>query len=248
MSCKKSCAAGTFFSGETSASQLLQVQTCGLKQHVPAFVQRPPLEAPHVCKTDRRPWTLKNKLKTKNVNHVHNMRRVAQNPSLNNQNKNTFAHVLGDAGNSECLLHFLHSCLTMLWSPYVLGTRTLLWLGNGCSGHRMFWEHERYYGLGMGALVLVCFGNTNVIPGHRMLWEHKRYSGLGMGALVTVCSGNTNVIMVKAWVLWSPYALGTRTSETGVWCTSRWLLLLALLLVLLLDARPICDAVFSLHS
>ena len=32
-----------------------------------------------------------------------------------------------------------------------------------------------------------------------------------MGALPTVCSWNTNVIMVWAWMLWQPYALGTRT-------------------------------------
>ena len=42
-----------------------------------------------------------------------------------------------------------------LWSAYVLGTRALLWFGHGCSGYRMFWEHERHYGLGMGALVNV---------------------------------------------------------------------------------------------
>ena len=40
----------------------------------------------------------------------------------------------------------------MLWSAYALGTRTRLWFGHGCSGHRMLWEHERDYGLGMDAL------------------------------------------------------------------------------------------------
>ena len=44
-----------------------------------------------------------------------------------------------------------------------------------------------------------------------MLLEHQRSYGLGMGALVTVCSRNTKVLMVWAWVLWSAYALGTRT-------------------------------------
>ena len=44
-----------------------------------------------------------------------------------------------------------------------------------------------------------------------MLFEHQRSYGLGMGALVTVCSRNTNVLMIWAWVLWSAYALGTRT-------------------------------------
>ena len=124
----------------------------------------------------------------------------------------------------------------MLWSSYALGTRTRLWFGHGCSGHRMLWEHERDYGWGMDALVIVGSGNTNEImvwawmlwssyalgtrtrlwfghgcSGHRMLWEHERDYGLGMDALVIVCSGNTNEIMVWAWMLWSSYALGTRT-------------------------------------
>ena len=30
----------------------------------------------------------------------------------------------------------------MLWSPYALGTRTLLWFGDGCSGHCMPLEQE----------------------------------------------------------------------------------------------------------
>ena len=124
----------------------------------------------------------------------------------------------------------------MLWSPYALGTRTELWFGHGCSGHRMLLEHERNYGLGMAALVTVCSWNTDGImiwawmlwspyalgtrtelwfghgcSGHRMLLEHERNYDLGMDALVTVCSWNTNGIMVWAWMLWSPYALGTRT-------------------------------------
>ena len=44
-----------------------------------------------------------------------------------------------------------------------------------------------------------------------MLLEHERNYGLGMDALVTVCSWNRNRIMVSAWMLWRPYALGTRT-------------------------------------
>ena len=100
-----------------------------------------------------------------------------------------------------------------LWSPYALGTRTLLVFGHGCSGHRVLSEHERSHGLGMGALVSVCSWNTNVIMvwawvlqcryalgtrtllwfGHgcssdRMLLEHERYSGLGMDALIIECS------------------------------------------------------------
>ena len=124
----------------------------------------------------------------------------------------------------------------MLWSPYALGTRTELWFGHGCSGQRMLLEHERNYGLGMDALVTVCSWNTNGImvwawmlwsayalgtrtelwfghgcSGQRMLLEHERNYGLGMDALVSVCSWNTNGIMVWAWMLWSAYALGTRT-------------------------------------
>ena len=47
--------------------------------------------------------------------------------------------------------------------------------------------------------------------GQRKLLEHERNYGLGMDALVRVCSWNTNGIMVWAWMLWSAYALGTRT-------------------------------------
>ena len=113
----------------------------------------------------------------------------------------------------------------MHWSPYALETRTILWFGHGCTSHRMLSKHERYYGLGMDALVTVCSRNTNVImvwawmhwspyaletrtllwfehgcTGHRMLSKHERYYGLGMDALVTVCSRNTNDIMVWAWM------------------------------------------------
>ena len=123
-----------------------------------------------------------------------------------------------------------------LWSAYALGTRTLVWFEHGCFGQRMLSAHERYYGLGMDALVTVCSRNTNAIMvwawmlwspyalgtrtllwfehgcfGHRMLSAHERYYGLSMDALVSVCSRRTNVIMVWAWMLWSAYALGTRT-------------------------------------
>ena len=81
----------------------------------------------------------------------------------------------------------------MLWSSYAHGARTLSWLGHGCSGHRMLSEHERSYGLGTDALVIVCTRSTNVI----MAWAW---------ALVIVCSRSTNVIMVWAWMLWSSYA------------------------------------------
>ena len=124
----------------------------------------------------------------------------------------------------------------LLWLLFALGTRTLSWFGHGHSGHHMLLEHERYYGLGMDAVVTVCSWNTNVIMvwawmlwspyalgtrtllcfwhgccGHRMLLEHERYYAFGMAALATICSWNTNVIMVWAWTLGSPYALGTRT-------------------------------------
>ena len=124
----------------------------------------------------------------------------------------------------------------MLWSPYALGTRTELWFGHGCSGHCMLLEHERNYSLALDALVRVCSWNTNGImvwawmlwspyalgtrtelwfghgcSGHRMLLEHERNYSLGMDALVSVCSRNTNGIIVWHWMLWSPYALGTRT-------------------------------------
>ena len=64
----------------------------------------------------------------------------------------------------------------------------------------MLSKHERYYGLGMDALVIVWSS------------KHERYYGLGMDALVIVCSRNTNVIMVWAWMLWSAYALQRRTA------------------------------------
>ena len=50
----------------------------------------------------------------------------------------------------------------VLQCRYALGTRTLLWFGHGCSSDRMLLEHERYYGLGMGATVTVCSWNIMV--------------------------------------------------------------------------------------
>ena len=113
----------------------------------------------------------------------------------------------------------------VLQCRYALGTRTLLWFGHGCSSDRMLLEHERYYGLGMDALIIECsatrmsFWFGHGCYSYRMLLEHKRYYGLGMDATVTVCSwstnvirfghgcshhrvlSNTNVIMVWAWML-----------------------------------------------
>ena len=48
-------------------------------------------------------------------------------------------------------------------------------------GDRMLLEHERYYGLGMDALVTMCSWNTNVVlvwawmRGERRLLEHESY-------------------------------------------------------------------------
>ena len=121
----------------------------------------------------------------------------------------------------------------MLWSSYALGARTLFWFGHGCSGHRMLLEHERYHGLGTDALLTVYALGTRTLSwvghgcsGHRMLLEHERYHGLGMDALVTVCSWSTNVVMGWAWMLWSSYALGTRTlSWVGHGCSGHRMLL-----------------------
>ena len=44
-----------------------------------------------------------------------------------------------------------------------------------------------------------------------MLLEHERIYALGLHALITVCPWNMNGYMLWAWMLWSPYALGTRT-------------------------------------
>ena len=139
----------------------------------------------------------------------------------------------------------------MLWQPYALGTRTLSCFGHGRIAKPVLLEHERYHGLGMGASATVCSRNTNVImvwawmlwqpyalgtrtlswfghgcSGNRMLLEQERYHGFGMDALATVCSRNTNVIMVWAWMLWQPYALGTRTlSWFGHGCSGNRMLL-----------------------
>ena len=127
----------------------------------------------------------------------------------------------------------MHVIVGWAWTlllSYALGTPALLWFGHGCSGYRllseheryhglgmgalcMLSEHERYYGLGMGALCIVCSEcsrDTNIITvwawmRHSMLSEHERYYGLGMGALfivcsVIVCSRNTISIMVWTWM------------------------------------------------
>ena len=96
----------------------------------------------------------------------------------------------------------------------------LLWFRHVCSADGTLLEHERCHGLGM------CF--RHACSGDSMLLEHKRYYGLGMYALVIACIRtwtlfrfgaecadnrmhlNMDVILVWAWMLWSPYVLGTR--------------------------------------
>ena len=56
--------------------------------------------------------------------------------------------------------------------------------------------------------------------------EHERDYDLGMDALVSVCSWNTKGIMVWAWMLWSAYALGTRSELwVGHGCSGQRVLL-----------------------
>ena len=89
----------------------------------------------------------------------------------------------------------------MLWSSYALRTRTIFWLfGHGCSGHRMLFEHERYYGLGTYALVIVCSSNTNVIL---VIWAWMLWSSYALGT--------RTLLWFWAWKLWSTYGLRTRT-------------------------------------
>ena len=101
-----------------------------------------------------------------------------------------------------------------------LGTRRLLWFGHGCSGERMRWAHERYNGLGMGALAVRRSWNKSINSGLGMdaLVIGCSWNGnyvilvLGMDSLAVGCSWNTNVIMVWAWMLYQVIvALGTRT-------------------------------------
>ena len=89
----------------------------------------------------------------------------------------------------------------MLWSVYALGTRTdiLVWP----------WMHWSPYALGTRTESWFAHGCS----GQRMLLKHERNNGLPMDALVTVCSWETNGIMVLAWMLWTTYALGTRTES-----------------------------------
>ena len=94
------------------------------------------------------------------------------------------------------------ACAWMLWS-----TAWMLW-----SPYALGTRTELWFGHG-------CYGQ-------RMLLEQKRNYGLGMDAMVNVCSWNTNAIIVWAWMLWSTYALGTRTELWfGHGCSGQCMLL-----------------------
>ena len=80
----------------------------------------------------------------------------------------------------------------------------------------MPWEHARYCGLGMDAIVIVCSRNTNII----MVWAWMLWLSFALGTrtllwfghgCAIVCSRSTNVFMVWAWSHNSWYAFGTRT-------------------------------------
>ena len=108
----------------------------------------------------------------------------------------------------------------MVWtgcsSHRILLKRTELWFGQGCSSHRILVETNGikvWTGCSSHRILLkrteLWFGHG--CSSHRILLEHERNYGLGMDALVTVFSWNTSGIMVWAWMLQSPYSLGTRT-------------------------------------
>ena len=84
----------------------------------------------------------------------------------------------------------------MVWAwmhcqPFALGTRTLFWLGHGCTGpgNRMPGTQTLLWVAGMDAQVVE-------IP----LEPERQSSGLSMDAPVTVCSWNTNANLVWAWM------------------------------------------------
>ena len=76
-------------------------------------------------------------------------------------------------------------------------------------------QHTPYYGLGIDALVTVCFWNINILTVwawtlcHRMLLENERQDCLCMDALVTVCS--CYGLGIGALEHMSPHALGLGT-------------------------------------
>ena len=74
----------------------------------------------------------------------------------------------------------------MLWLSHALGTRTLFWFGHGCSSYPMLWEHERYYGLGMDALVIACARNTNIT----MVWAWMLWLSHALGTRTLLWFGH----------------------------------------------------------
>ena len=83
----------------------------------------------------------------------------------------------------------------------------------------MVWAWMLWSAYALGTRAELWFGHG--CSGQRMLLEHGRNHGFGMDALVSVCSWNTDGIVIWAWMLWSAYALGTRTElwfENG--CTA----------------------------
>ena len=74
----------------------------------------------------------------------------------------------------------------------------------------MPWEHARYCGLGMDAIVIVCSRNTNIIMVWAWMLGTRALPWFGHGCAI-VCSRNTNIIMAWAWSHCFWYALGTRT-------------------------------------
>ena len=111
----------------------------------------------------------------------------------------------------------------VLWSPYALGTGTILWFGHGCCGHRMLLEHELHLWFGH-----VCFG-------HCILLEHERYHGLGMHVLVTVYSWNRSFV----------YSLGIGALITVCYWNKSIILALALVFFRQPSSSALCRAASS---
>ena len=88
-----------------------------------------------------------------------------------------------------------------------------------CSGYRMLLEHERYYGLGMDALVIVCSWNTNVI----MVWAWMLWLSYALGTRTLLwfghgCSGERMLFFQR--VLSSALC---RAASSAPWPTPRGL-------------------------
>ena len=80
----------------------------------------------------------------------------------------------------------------------------------------MIWAWMFWSPYALGTRTELWFGHG--CSGQQMLLAHERNYDLGMDARVSACSGNTNGIMVWACMLWSAYALGTRTAS---WASAR---------------------------